>query len=61
VTYEKSNRTNEKATLLAMYLGLGLRLHKARQLSLPEIIEGALRAVRYRDRPTEYVKAAPRG
>ena len=41
MTYEKSNRINEKATLLAMYLGLGLRLHKARQLSLAEIIEGA--------------------
>ena len=60
MTYEKSKRINEKATLLAMYLGLGLRLHKKGQLSLAEIVEGALKAVRYRDKETEYIKAPAR-
>lgn len=59
MNYKNSARNNEKATMLAVYLAIGQRIHKTKQISLPEIIEGVLRAVRYRDR-TEYTKASPR-
>lgn len=60
MNYKNSMRTNEKVTMLAIYLAIGRRLHKTKQISLPEIVEGALRAVRYGDRTTDYTKASPR-
>jgi len=59
INYEKSARTNENATCLALYLATGLRLHKTRQISLTEIVD-ALRSVRYGGGQAEYAKDSTR-
>lgn len=58
--YNSSALKDDRAARLAMYLAIGLRLREMKDISLTDIVEGALRAVRYGDRESEYRKASPR-